>query len=754
MNAVIANLNAPEEKTIAAEKFANDKNTATEVQAYAKIAGNNWTYYVKALNVTIGRNEETVEHPDGSTTGTDIVLGPSKLVSRSHASINYNLNTRSWELYVTGRNGAKVNTVKVPCGANAVPTELNSGAVLDIGGTQMMFILPDAQPIVSRAILDQVAPKLPPPKSKRMALDVSVTANPVPGSSTFNNNSTSFNNRGTKGLSGPMKAFQMFENNDNKSPQHSPSVENDLSTDEARDIKPPYSYATMITQAILSNTEGVLSLSEIYDWIASHYAFYRFSKSGWQNSIRHNLSLNKAFEKVPRRPNEPGKGMKWQISDAYRDEFMKKFQSGSLSKARRGSSVSRQLQLHLITHNDLPASQSQRRKVIQQHYPNAPPEYQQPLNPEQQQQQQQQQQVQQVQHPHPQAHLQSNESLQYINATHAAQTTKPPHFNGPPHNPYVNMYVQQLPPLQQQQQQQQQGPPVAYQQTLYPQSRDSSIVSGTGSPPPGYHPLPHTQHTLPPQQQQVLGLGQMHQQPKQQQVQQQPQLHQNHVLVQQQMHHNVQSIGNKRKKELKDGQPGTQPLSEGSVISSSSQTKPSKLSTDTTEVKPSTRDDSAPQTQLSSPVKNPATFQSNGVTSGDGAISGAKDGQLSTDYGMIASPNKPFSISAVEAYTPERGARKKDSGEPGQPGALQSSPALWNFVQFSTPLQPGQGKDSASPLKNGFQNVPDSPLTSKNKVQQRQPLTSQQEQQYQQQHDNETHTSDLQNVDLAKGFKK
>lgn len=160
MNAVIANLNAPEEKTIAAEKFANDKNTATEVQAYAKIAGNNWTYYVKALNVTIGRNEETVEHPDGSTTGTDIVLGPSKLVSRSHASINYNLNTRSWELYVTGRNGAKVNTVKVPCGANAVPTELNSGAVLDIGGTQMMFILPDAQPIVSRAILDQVAPKL------------------------------------------------------------------------------------------------------------------------------------------------------------------------------------------------------------------------------------------------------------------------------------------------------------------------------------------------------------------------------------------------------------------------------------------------------------------------------------------------------------------------------------------------------------------------------------------------------------------
>lgn len=58
VNAVISTLQTPVEKTNVAMTYANDKNLATEVQAYAKIAGQDWTYYVKSLSIPIGRNTD------------------------------------------------------------------------------------------------------------------------------------------------------------------------------------------------------------------------------------------------------------------------------------------------------------------------------------------------------------------------------------------------------------------------------------------------------------------------------------------------------------------------------------------------------------------------------------------------------------------------------------------------------------------------------------------------------------------------
>jgi hypothetical protein len=104
----------------------------------------------------------------------------------------------------------------------------------------------------------------------------------------------------------------------------SASEEIDYSADSAKDIKPPHSYAQMIGQAILSRPEENATLSQIYEFIKDHYAFFRINGGGWQNSIRHNLSLSKHFEKIPRRTDEPGKGMKWQIVPSFRDEYMKK----------------------------------------------------------------------------------------------------------------------------------------------------------------------------------------------------------------------------------------------------------------------------------------------------------------------------------------------------------------------------------------------------------------------------------------------
>ncbi|CAL1683091.1 unnamed protein product [Lasius platythorax] len=79
------------------------------------------------------------------------------------------------------------------------------------------------------------------------------------------------------------------------------------------DSKPPYSYAQLIVQAIASALDKQLTLSGIYSYITKNYPYYRTADKGWQNSIRHNLSLNRYFIKVPRSQEEPGKGSFWKI---------------------------------------------------------------------------------------------------------------------------------------------------------------------------------------------------------------------------------------------------------------------------------------------------------------------------------------------------------------------------------------------------------------------------------------------------------
>jgi hypothetical protein len=82
---------------------------------------------------------------------------------------------------------------------------------------------------------------------------------------------------------------------------------------DGEDSKPPYSYAQLIVQAISSAHDKQLTLSGIYSYITKHYPYYRTADKGWQNSIRHNLSLNRYFMKVPRTQDEPGKGSFWRI---------------------------------------------------------------------------------------------------------------------------------------------------------------------------------------------------------------------------------------------------------------------------------------------------------------------------------------------------------------------------------------------------------------------------------------------------------
>ncbi|SCV68692.1 BQ2448_813 [Microbotryum intermedium] len=85
--------------------------------------------------------------------------------------------------------------------------------------------------------------------------------------------------------------------------------------------KPHWSYAALIGQAIFSTEDRKISLADIYAYIMACYPYYKKEDAGWQNSIRHNLSLNECFVKTAREPNNPGKGCLWAIVTGCEDQF-------------------------------------------------------------------------------------------------------------------------------------------------------------------------------------------------------------------------------------------------------------------------------------------------------------------------------------------------------------------------------------------------------------------------------------------------
>lgn len=95
-----------------------------------------------------------------------------------------------------------------------------------------------------------------------------------------------------------------------------PEIQRNRDFYKSTEVRPPFTYASLIRQAIIEAPDKQLTLNEIYNWFQNTFAYFRRNAATWKNAVRHNLSLHKCFMRV-----ENVKGAVWTVDEV---EFYKR----------------------------------------------------------------------------------------------------------------------------------------------------------------------------------------------------------------------------------------------------------------------------------------------------------------------------------------------------------------------------------------------------------------------------------------------
>ncbi|XP_068605863.1 forkhead box protein K2 [Brachionichthys hirsutus] len=276
----------------------------------ARLEGREFEYMMKKRSVTVGRNS--------SQGSVDVSMGHSSFISRRHLEIftASDDGTGSGDFYLRclGKNGVFVDGVFLRRGAP--PLQLPRMCTFRFPSTNIKITF---TALSSGKKVKREAPESPvkPAQPRISPLTINIPDNiahlmsplPSPTGTISAANSCPSSPRGA-GSSGYRMGGRMVSSAELQLMNDNDASGGDSPKD---DSKPPYSYAQLIVQAITMATDKQLTLNGIYNHITKNYPYYRTADKGWQNSIRHNLSLNRYFIKVARSQEEPGKGSFWRI---------------------------------------------------------------------------------------------------------------------------------------------------------------------------------------------------------------------------------------------------------------------------------------------------------------------------------------------------------------------------------------------------------------------------------------------------------